>query len=412
MTASWTAPGAGHREHLPRPYRTGPDHDQQSGERGHRDVSDDATEQQDHRRHHGAGEEQRQPRARAGRDDQGARRHGPTDRHALEKGRGDVPGALTDEVLRRVRARPARVRHPRGHPRALHQAHERQRQARQEQPGDLRERGEHRQRQRPRHVDDVGEPLHRRTEGAEHHGEPGADHHGDDQPERPQRRALQGQDQRDGDHTDRGRSEIDLSDREQQLQRAGEPSLARCLVTGEVGELAEHDVHADGGDEARHDRRGDEAQQPAEACHSGRDHDEPGDEGEGVQRPFGVRPGTEVDVGHDDGHCAGGLDGHEGRAGEQRAADHPEQVGVQPGHRVDPGEEPAREPVRHTLDTEHHACPRVRTERLAPPGRAELGDRGEQPARPGGRHGPSRRHQSRSLHRPIPVSSSRRRHRP
>jgi hypothetical protein len=41
-------------------------------------------------------------------------------------------------------------------------------------------------------------------------------------------------------------------------------------------------------------------------------------------------------------HRAGGLDGHERGAGEQRAVNHPEQVGVQPGDRIDPGEEPTR----------------------------------------------------------------------
>ena len=62
-----------------------------------------------------------------------------------------------------------------------------------------------------------------------------------------------------------------------------------------------------------------------------------------------------VDVGDDHGHGPGGLDGHERRAGRERAGEGPDQVAVQPVDRVDAGEQAAREPVGNALDAEDDA---------------------------------------------------------
>ncbi len=131
------------------------------------------------------------------------------------------------------------------------------------------------------------------------------------------------------------------------------------VVAGEVVELPEDDEDADGADEADHDRRRHEAQEHSETQDAGQDHRCTGEDRQGEQRLLRVGPRCQVGVGDHEAHRAGRLHRHERRAGHERTAECSEQVSVQPGERVDPGEQTARQPGGNVRNTEHQARGRI-----------------------------------------------------
>ena len=145
----------------------------------------------------------------------------------------------------------------------------------------------------------------------------------------------------------------------EQVERAREAMPAGRVIAGEVVELAEDDLDADGADEAHHDRGRHEAQERTETQDAGEDHRHTGEDRQGEQRLLRVGPRRQVGVGDDDRHRARRLHRHERRARHERAADRSEQVSVQPGERVHPGEQTARQPGGNALDAEHQARDRI-----------------------------------------------------
>ncbi len=168
---------------------------------------------------------------------------------------------------------------------------------------------------------------------------------------------------------------VDLPEVEQQVERLGDAIPAVGLVAGEVVELAQHDVDADGRDEAGHHRGRHETQEGAELEQPRDDHDHAGQHGQGEERPSRILAPVEIDVGDDDGHGPGPLDRHERRAGEQGTTGDAEEVGVQPGYGVDAGQQPAGQAVRHALDAQDQAGHGVLPHRLAAEEGARIGDR-------------------------------------
>ena len=144
-----------------------------------------------------------------------------------------------------------------------------------------------------------------------------------------------------------------------------EPTPSLRVVAGEVVQLAEHDVDADGRDESGHHRVRHESQERPEPEQPREDHHESGQDRQCVQRSGRVVTRREVDVGHDDGHGSGALNCHERGAGEQCTAGQTEHVAVQPCDRVHAGQKAARQTVGNTLDAQDEAGHRIVFERLA-----------------------------------------------
>ncbi len=153
---------------------------------------------------------------------------------------------------------------------------------------------------------------------------------------------------------------------EEQIERPGDSVGATGLVSAEVVELAEHDVDADRRDETGHHRVGHEAQERAESEQARDDHHDARQNRQCEQRTCRVVTAGEIDVGDDDRHCAGRLDRHECRTGEERPTDHAVEVAVETCHRVHTGQQATREAIGDALDTEHEARHRVVLRRLAP----------------------------------------------
>ena len=145
------------------------------------------------------------------------------------------------------------------------------------------------------------------------------------------------------------------------------------FVAGEVGQLAEDDIDPDSADEPHHHGVRHEPQHRTEPQEPGRQHHHAGKHRQGEQCPRRVISGVNRrDISDDDSHGPGGLDSHEGRAGEKRATDRAEQVRVQARKRVDPGEQASGEAVRNALHAEHQAGDGVLAQRVPPDRDAEF----------------------------------------
>ena len=186
---------------------------------------------------------------------------------------------------------------------------------------------------------------------------------------------MQHDDEHDGHHADNEGRDVDLPEVDDEIERSQDAVGAFGLIAGEVVELAEHDVDADRGDEARHHRVRHEPQEGAESQETSDDHHQAGEHRQCVQRTSGVVTAGEIDVGDDDRHRAGALNRHEGGAREQCPSGEPEHVAVEPGDRVDAGEQSGRQAVGHTFHAEDQAGHRILSRRLSPEQRTRGQDR-------------------------------------
>ena len=199
------------------------------------------------------------------------------------------------------------------------------------------------------------------------------DNNGEHEPQRAQLGALEQQYQRDSQDSDRQGLQVELAGMGQSVDSADDAVCPFRFVAGEVGQLAEDDVDADRADESHHHRVRHEPQHRAEPQEPGREHHDAGKQRQGEQGPRRVISGVNRrDVGDDDGHGTSGLHGHEGRAGEERAADRAEQVRVQARKRVDPGEQASGQAVRNALHAEHQASDGVLAQCVSPHRDAEF----------------------------------------
>ena len=144
------------------------------------------------------------------------------------------------------------------------------------------------------------------------------------------------------------------------------------FVAGEVGQLPEDDIDPDSADEPHHHRVRHEPQDRTEPQKPGRQHHNAGQHRQGEQCPRRVITGVNRrDISDDDSHGPGGLDSHEGRAGDKRATDRAEQVCVKARKRADPGEQASGEAVGNALHAEHQPGDGVLAQRVTPDREAE-----------------------------------------
>ena len=145
---------------------------------------------------------------------------------------------------------------------------------------------------------------------------------------------------------------------------------------GQVGDLAEHDVHGHPREESDHDRVRHEtgvAPESGDACD---DHRRPGEQREEEERAGAIagREGRDRFAGRERGR-AGGRDHHQLRAGGPSADDRPREARVQPVDRVHAGEDACRHAVGDAGDRTRDAGHRIRSERL-PGGEPAVSGRG------------------------------------
>ena len=188
-------------------------------------------------------------------------------------------------------------------------------------------------------------------------------HDGDHQAERPEGRPLEEHDQRDRRDADQQGPTVEASRMEQGVERPDHAIGALGRVAGEVGQLPQHDVDADGVDEPDHDGVGDEAQDRAEPQEPGHQHDHPGQDRQGDQGPgriTGFAEGTHIGDQHR--HRPGPLHRHERRARAECPGHRADHVAVEAGQRVDPGQQPGGEAVGNRLHAEHQTGDGVLTQ--------------------------------------------------
>ena len=238
------------------------DEHEQAGEGGHGDVADHLPEGDDHDRHHEARDQERLPRAGARDLVDRRRRDRPADGHPLEDPGGHVGRALPHEVARHVAVGPVRVGEVGGDARALDQADEGEGRRGHDQRGNEAEQRRLRPRQR---AGDDAEVVERGDLPAEEQRAGRGDHHRHHEAQGPDPRPLEQQDEGDGGDPDREGLGVELTRVEQRVDRPDDAVPTLRVVAGEVGELAQDDVHADRVDEPHHHRVGHEPQEPRRA---------------------------------------------------------------------------------------------------------------------------------------------------
>ncbi len=143
---------------------------------------------------------------------------------------------------------------------------------------------------------------------------------------------------------------------QERIDRACDAVRPFSGVAREVGELAEDDIHADGVDEADHDRMRHESQDRSKPEEPGAQHHDASQDRKREQRASRIgRSVDRVDVRDDHRHGPGPLDGHEDRAGRERTDHRADKVGIEASDRVDAGQQPDRKAVRDALHAKDDA---------------------------------------------------------
>ena len=114
------------------------------------------------------------------------------------------------------------------------------------------------------------------------------DHHRDHQAQGAEPGPLEQEDQRDRRDPDREGLQIELARVDERVEGPDDAVRPLGVVAGEVGQLAQDDVHADRVDEPDHHGVGHEPQDRPELQEPGRQHDDAGEHREREQGPLGV----------------------------------------------------------------------------------------------------------------------------
>ena len=151
----------------------------------------------------------------------------------------------------------------------------------------------------------------------------------------------------------------------EQIERPSDAVRATRVIAAEVIELTEHNVDANRGHEPGHDRVRHKSQERTQPQQTRDDHHHTSQDREREQRTRWVVTATEIDVSNNDRHGTSCLHRHERCARKERTADHPVQVAVQTGDRIDAGEQAARETIWDALHTKHQTRERIVLHRLS-----------------------------------------------
>jgi hypothetical protein len=141
-----------------------------------------------------------------------------------------------------------------------------------------------------------------------------------------------------------------------QIKEACEVGIAFGRVTGDIGQLADHDAQPHAGHKANEDSARDESQRCAGPGQSHGDHHDPNQDRQHEQCLAGVVGVLHAwDIGNDRRHCARDADCHRRRRGEQRASGHAHHVPVEGVGGIDVGDQTSRQGVGDHLGSENSA---------------------------------------------------------